>query len=223
MWVLVKQTDGLLRAEGLGEDRHSAEGIERLLALLCLCGSAYGMVMGCFGGWSGDRIWQVLYSAAKVPLLLLGTFLICLPSFFILNTVAGVRSDFGRALRALLATQAAMTVILCSFAPFTALWYLTSANYHSAVLFNGMVFAVSSLAAQVILRRLYRHLIQRSRKHANLLRIWLVSYVFVGIQLGWLLRPFVGQPSSAVELFRQNAWGNAYLEILHHLAGVIAR
>jgi hypothetical protein len=221
MRAFFERSDLLLRPEqGLNPSRRPGEIIRQLLVCVCLYGLTYGTVMGSFGGISGDHAWQMLYSATKVPLLLLGTFLICLPSFFVLNTVAGLRSDFRNALQALLATQAAMTIVLCSLAPFTALWYFSSGNYHSAVLCNGVAFAASSSAAQAILRRLYRPLIRRNRRHILLLRIWLASYIFVGIQLGWLLRPFVGEPGSGVQLFRENAWGNAYVEVLHHIAGL---
>ena len=29
-----------------------------------------------------------------------------------------------------------------------------------------------------------------------MLRTWLVIYVFVGIQMGWVLRPFIGDPAA---------------------------
>ena len=47
------------------------------------CGLAYGSVMGSFGG----RIEQVAFSAIKVPLLLLATLMLSLPSYFVLNTM----------------------------------------------------------------------------------------------------------------------------------------
>ena len=30
-----------------------------------------------------------------------------------------------------------------------------------------------------------------------MLRTWIVIYVFVGIQMGWVPRPFIGDPKSA--------------------------
>lgn len=46
--------------------------------------------------------------------------------------------------------------------------------------------------------------------HRWLLRAWLLVYAFVGIQMGWLLRPFVGDPNSPTHFFREKMWGNAY-------------
>ena len=63
---------------------------------------------------------QALYSALKVPLLLLATVGLSLPSFFILNTLLGLRDDFGTRARAIAASQAGLTVILVALAPLTA-------------------------------------------------------------------------------------------------------
>jgi hypothetical protein len=184
-----------------------------LALLVVVFGGAYGAVMGTYAGPSGPRVTQMVFSATKVPLLLLVTFVISLPSFFVLNTLLGVRDDFGEAVRALVATQAALTIILASLAPITAFWYVSVQGYRHAILFNAAMFAVASFAAQFLLRRLYRPLIERNPKHRLLLRAWLVVFAFVGIQMGWVLRPFIGNPAMPTRFFREGAWGNAYVEV----------
>ena len=169
--------------------------------------------MGSFGGVFGERFWQVVFSAVKVPLLLAGTFALSLPSFFIVNTLFGLRSDFLYSTRALVATQAGLTIVLASFAPFTILWYASSSNYRAAILFNLVMFGSASVTAQWLLRRFYEPLIQRDRRHRKLLRVWLVIYGFVGIQMGWVLRPFIGTPNLTPQFLRQDAWGNAYVRL----------
>ena len=186
--------------------------------LLLACGLAYGAVMGSFGG----RSLQSLYSAMKVPLLLLATVALSLPSFFILNTLSGLRDDFGRALRAVIASQAGLTVILVAFAPLTAFWYASTTDYHAAILFNGAMFGAASVGAQVLLRRAYRPLIARYPRHRWMLRAWLVLYAFVGIQMGWILRPFIGDPTGPVEFFRRGAWDNAYVIVARMIWDQIA-
>ena len=167
-----------------------------LAGYVVLCGALYGGVMGCFGGVWGDRAWQVVYSAAKVPLLLLVTLLLSLPSFFVLNTLLGVRANFAQGVRSLVATQAALTLVLVSLAPFTLLWYASSADYTAAMLFNAAMFTTASACGQWVLRRAYRPLIARRERHRWLLRIWFFLYAFVGIQMAWVLRPFIGDPNS---------------------------
>lgn len=171
------------------------------------CGLAYGAVMGLFGGRPG----QAACSAVKVPLLLGATLALSLPSYFVLNTLLGLRDDFAAAWRAVVASQAGLTIILVALAPLTAFWYASFTNYRLAILFNALMFAVASLGAQGILRRGYRSLIGRDPKHRYLLRTWIFLYAFVGIQMGWNLRPFVGTPDEPTRFFRPGPWENAYV------------
>jgi hypothetical protein len=66
------------------------------------------------------------------------------------------------------------------------------------------------VSAQWMLRRSYQPLIETNSKHRWMLRVWLVIYVFVGIQMGWVLRPFIGDPELPVQFFREGSWSNAY-------------
>ena len=118
-----------------------------LAILIVLFGMLYGGIMGTYGGVDGRRIWQVVYSAAKVPILLFATFGLSLPSFLVINTLLGLRDDFGHVVRALMSTQAGLTVILAALAPFTAFWYVSGSHYQPAILFNGAMFAVASISA----------------------------------------------------------------------------
>jgi len=210
--------DELLRARSRGT-LASAHGPRQIVLWMIIFGIVYGAVMGTFGGIGSDRFLQITYSATKVPLLLTATFIISLPSFFVMNTLMGLRDDFAQVMRLLISTQAALTVILASFAPFTALWYASSADYEVAKLFNALMFGGASITAQLVLLRLYRPLIERNPRHRMMVRLWLVIYSFVGIQMGWTLRPFIGKPGMETTFFRQEAWTNAYVEI----AGTIMR
>ena len=104
-------------------------------------------------------------------------------------------------------------IVLASLAPYTAMWYVSFDDHGIAVLFNGAMFALASGAAQIALLRLYRPLIARRRRHRPLWAIWLVLYVFVGVQLAWVLRPFVGTPGLPTQFFRDDSWSNAYVAI----------
>lgn len=221
MLALAHDADVLLRDEA---GRASLRLQRRtLLTLLVLCGAMYGAIMGSYGGLAGDRSLQVLISATKVPLLLLATFALALPSFFVLNTSLGVRSDFGAVLRALVGAQAGLTIVLAALAPYTAFWYASFTGYRSAILFNGVMFAVASLAGQWQLRRAYRPLITGNPRHRLLLRSWLALYVFVGIQMAWVLRPFIGDPNAPAQFFRSGAWGNAYVVVARLIWSAITR
>jgi hypothetical protein len=50
--------------------------------------------------------------------------------------------------------------------------------------------------------------------------MWVIIYAFVGSQMAWTLRPFIGAPSMEFELFRQLG-GNFYANIFASLGEVL--
>lgn len=182
-----------------------------LFLTIALFGMIYGAVMGSYGGVFGDRFFQVVFSAVKVPILLVVTFAISLPSFFVFNTLFGLRTDVNHAIKVLIASQAGLTIVLSSFAPLTFFWYVSIQSYDAALLFNAFMFGCASLCSQSIMQAYYRPLIRKNHRHRTVLRCWLAIYAFIGIQMAWILRPFVGNPGSPVTFFREDSWGNAYV------------
>jgi len=208
--------DILRRAPWVTDQLDSRRAIVRMFGCLVLFGLLYGVAMGSFRALASQPQWlrQVVYSAVKVPLLLTATFVISLPSFYVLNSLFGLRRDFARAVRALVAAQAGLAIVLASLAPFTLTWYASSAVHHEALVFNGAMFAVASFTAQWLVRGYYRPLIARHPRHRQLLWCWLIVYTVVAIQMAWLLRPFLGAPGKNVEFLRPEAWDNAYVIVL---------
>jgi hypothetical protein len=214
---LFRLADNLLRGDRPAAPRAPDQRAARngsLVLVIVACGMFYGGVMGSYGRTDGWRLWQAVYSAIKVPLLMFATFLLSLPSFFVLNTLFGLRDDFPRVVRSLMATQAGLTVILAALAPFPAFLYVSGTTYKLAILFNGMMFAIASASAQWVLRREYRPLVESNPRHRWMFGTWIVIFVFVGIQMGWVLRPFIGHPQAQVQFFREGSWGNAYEFVL---------
>ena len=173
----------------------------------------YGGLMGSFQFDSPERILQVIYAGAKVPLLLFATTLICLPGFFVLNTILGLRDDFRESLQAILAGQAGLSVALAALGPLTRFWYFSNSSYRAALLCNVAMFTIAAIAGQMVMLRYYRALIRRHRHHRIALFAWISLYAFVGIQMGWTLRPFVGSPDLAVSFFREEPFSNAYVVV----------
>jgi hypothetical protein len=116
--------------------RESAAGLRarQVIPLIVLCGGVYGGVMGSFAGHGSIRWMQILFSAVKVPMLLGVSFVLAVPSFFILSSLLGLRDDFLSAIRALASAQAGLAITLASLSPFVALWYASCADYGWAIL-----------------------------------------------------------------------------------------
>jgi hypothetical protein len=209
---LAESDDILRRAPWVTRPLESGRAMGRLVGQLVIFGLLYGAAMGSYRGMVAESQWvrQMLFSGVKVPLLLTATFVLSLPSFFVINSLLGLRSDFARAVRALVAAQAGLAIVLASLAPFTMLWYASTSKYNLALVFNGAMFAVASFSAQWLVRGYYRPLVARNRRHRVVLWCWLVVYSLVAIQMAWLLRPFIGAPGHDVHFLRPDPWDNAY-------------
>lgn len=216
--TLLLEADSLLRA---GPTREAPWRWR--LAVLVAFGAFYGAVMGSYSQTGGVRPLQMVYSALKVPLMLTASFALSLPTFFVVNTLLGLRGDFPKVIAALTTTQAGLTVILASLAPITGFIYVSGLDYRKAVLLNGLMFAAASFGAQAILRRSYRDLIAARPIHRQALRAWLIVYVFVGVQMGWILRPFIGDPFQPTQFFRQEGFSNAYVAVAQMVWSVFSR
>lgn len=207
-------TEGVLRPRSTARQDVARRDVFVVLVLAALL---HGAVVGS----QGLRPLQMLYSGLKLPLLLLTSSLICLPNFFMVNTLLGLRRDFPVVLRGLLTAQATVAVSLLGLAPLVAVVYASTADYPLAVCVNGVAFLVASLAGQVTLARVYRPLVRRRPRHRVGRASWLVLYVFVTIQLAWMLRPFIGAPDLATTFFRPGAWDNAYLAVWEDVVRVL--
>lgn len=211
------RTEGLFRDAGSDRDRLRAQ-----LWMVIAGGAMYGAVMGSFSGLAGEGWKQAVISATKVPCLFLVTFLLCLPSFYVLNALAGLRPDFSRVINAVLGFQSLSAIALGAFAPVTALMNLSTTAYSFLVVWSGILFASATLCGQWRMYVLYRPLIAQNRRHGILAVFWMMTYWFVGIQMAWVLRPFVGSPGLPTQFFRRGAWGNAYVELFRILHSVIS-
>jgi MFS family permease len=191
--------------------------------IVLVAGPLYGIGMGSYAAVALQRHWneqalQMVFSGVKVPLLLLATLLVALPSFFVINTLIGLRQDFREALRAILLAQSGLTLILLGLAPITIFVYVSvsplPSGYSLAVLWNAVAFGGASVAAQVLLRKNYRDLIRIDDRHRWMVRLWIFLYAFVGIQMAYVLRPFIGSPLQSTTFFREDPFENAYVRVI---------
>ncbi len=209
--------DALLRATlQPGQSPISA----RTLAQAVACGGALqGAAMGAFAFTNGGSAAYILLSALKVPLFLGIAAALMLPALYVLYALWGLGGEFRLALRALMGGQAAFALILASLSPFTLVFYLSGATYRGALAFNLGLFALSALAAQHLIRARIQTLIRRDARHSRLLFVGFGLWIFVAVQLGWNLRPFVGNPDAPAQFLRPDAFTNAYLAIWRILVG----
>ncbi|MHA2429247.1 MAG: hypothetical protein ACXADB_14590 [Candidatus Hermodarchaeia archaeon] len=124
----------------------------------------YGASMGFFSGGI-----QVFYSALKIPLLLFLTLYICVPTFYVLDSLSGGALSFRQMLTILLAGFTIMATILVAFLPVTAFFLLTTSDYSFIVLLTLAIFALGGIGAIIYFLQgyftIYRMRIKDSAPH----------------------------------------------------------
>jgi hypothetical protein len=172
----------------------------------------YGAVMG-----STHSLWQALSSAVKLPLLFLATLIICSPSLYFFNLLFGSKQSLTQNIALTLTAITVTAVLLLGFAPIVLFFLLTTSQYQFFKLLNVAVFAISGVIGMLFLSQGMRVVsaegAEGARARLTILRLWILVYAFVGSQMAWTLRPFIGFPGSPFELLRQLG-GNFYTDIL---------
>ncbi len=175
----------------------------------------YGAVMGATNLLQGSeldlphKLMQIGVSALKVPVLFLLTCAIVLPPIYVSNAFVGSRLSFRQMLAVLLSALAVTTTVLASMATVALFFALTSQSYDFLKLLHVLFFVYAGLAGLAYQRRCLRELMPAGASTGGLWVLWLVLYMFVGTQLAWVLRPFVGDPGTHFQVFRPRS-GNFY-------------
>jgi hypothetical protein len=184
----------------------------------------YGAVMGATNLLQGStlpinlELAQIAITAIKVPVLYLLTLLIVFPPIYVSNAFVGGRFSFHRMFALLISSVAISVTILASMATVAFFFALTTRSYDFIKLLHVLFFVYSGAAGLDYLRRCV-HEVSTAAGRKTPLRVfamWLLLYMFVGTQLAWVLRPFVGSPNEQFQVFRPRS-GNFYESVMHSL------
>lgn len=197
-----------------------------VVAILSLCG-IYGLTMGGAGlelGWSRGAL-QVLSSGVKVPMLYLLTLLVCYPVLFIVLVLMGSRLSFKQTLALILLALTLNSVLLAAFAPIIAFFIVTNSSYEFIKLMHVFVMTFSGFWAMSALWHGLREMCEKSnlypKRAVRIMQVWILIFGFVGTQMAWSLRPFIGSPDRPFQLFRADQEGNFYSAVLSGAASML--
>ncbi len=190
--------------------------VTRDLLLILAGAGAFGAALGC---WRDP--WQSVFAGIKLPLILLLTAAGNAMLNAMLAPLLGLRLRFRQSFLAILASFALAAAILGAFSPLAAfvIWNApplaagaNDSSTHAAILLLLVgVIAFAGMAANLRLLQLLRALAGDSATSWRVLLAWLAGNLFLGSQLSWVLRPFIGNPSMPVEFLRADAFrGNFY-------------
>lgn len=201
----------------------SDEGIGRRIVgqylLLILFSFLYGAVMGCYNGWE-----QAVSSGVKVPVFLSLTLVVCFPVFYIIQFVLGSKLGVLHMLNVILNGFLMVSLIMVAFAPIVIFFLITGDNYAFIKLLHVGIFSVSGFFGAKAMLDALQYSCEKSKVYPKVgvvvFRFWVVILAFVGMQLAWNLRPFIGDRGMKFELFRERE-SNFYLSVIHSVRNVV--
>ena len=214
---------GELTAITVWIERWSTRRFALHIGVIILGAGLYGAAMG----WWRDPQ-QALFTAAKFPLVILLTTMGNALINAMLAPLLGLNIPLRQSSSAILMSFTVAAAILGAFSPVLAfmIWNappmspqaVSGATYSLIKLANVAVIAFAGTTGNV---RLFQTLAQLGGSKAIAFRVlvaWLVGNLFLGSQLSWILRPFIGAPNLPVEFFRATALhGNFYENVFQTL------
>ena len=204
-------------------ERWDARRFALHLGVIVLGAGLYGAAMG----WWRDPQ-QALFTAAKFPLVILLTVAGNALLNAMLAPLLGLNIPFRQSCSAILMSFTAASAILGAFSPLMAfmVWNappispetIQGATYNLIKLANVLVIAFAGTTGNARLFQLLARLGGSRTVAWRVLFAWLAVNLFLGSQLSWILRPFIGAPNLPVEFFRLTALrGNFYENIFQSL------
>ncbi|HEY3760821.1 MAG TPA: hypothetical protein VGN23_03645 [Verrucomicrobiae bacterium] len=193
------------------------------LAIIILGAGCYGAAMGW---WRSPE--QALFTAAKFPLVILLTVLGNALINAMLAPLLGLNIPFRQSFSAILMSFTVTAAILGAFSPLIA-FMVWNAPPMSPEVIRGFTYELIKMVNVVVIAfagtvgnaRLFQTLVQLGGSKAvagRILFAWLAINSFLGSQLSWILRPFIGSPNLPVEFFRVSALhGNFYENVFQSL------
>lgn len=192
------------------------------LAWIVLGAGFYGAAMGF---WREPL--QGFYTAIKFPLIILATTFGNALLNAMLAPLLGLNVTFRQSVFAMLTSFSISSAILGAFSPLIAfvVWnapplvlnvQISDATYGSIQLMHVAIIAFAGTVANFKLLQWLKQLGGNSAAARRVLFAWLAGNLFLGSQLCWIFRPFIGFPGLPVEFFRPDAFrGNFYEAVFH--------
>ena len=173
----------------------------------------FGLVAGAYSGPA-----QAASAGIKLPFLFFATFAVCFPAFFVVQVLVGSRLRLLQVAVLVFGALALTSVLLAAFVPITAFFLITGANYYFQHLLNIAIASVAGLFGMYALHEGLSVVCEKRgvypRKALTIMRAWAVLFAFVGIQLAWSLRPFLGDRNQPFQVFGRYQ-GNFYAAIIY--------
>ena len=200
----------------------------RVLLCVAVIFAGAGLYGAAMGYWRSPV--QAGYNLVKFPLVVFATALGNALLNGMLAPLLGLNLRFQQSLMLVLMSFTIAAAIVGSFAPIVFFIVCNTPPlagqkeiswlpYHFVQLTQVVIIAFAGVAANVRLLRLLRLLSGGPRVARRVLCAWLAGNLFLGSQLCWILRPFIGSPALPVEFLRPNAFQGNFYETVFRAIG----
>jgi hypothetical protein len=214
-------------------DRLRTQGLQwkDLLGLVAFVVFSCGLYGAVLAGWRSPRL--MLYVAVKLPVLFLGTATIVAVFNWMTACVFGSGLSFRSTVFVVLAAMTIAAWILLSLVPVALFFLLTGVSssgphnelryaHNSILVTHVCILALAGLGGNAALLKGIRRIVRPDCSTNSLFCLWILAFAFVGCQLSWILRPFVGSPFYPVAFMRadcldRNFYEFVFTEVLPYL------
>lgn len=156
-----------------------------MLLIALVCSVIYGLVVGSFSG--KQQLWA---APIKIATGLLLSGLICLPSLYILSCLSGSTARLTEVIGFLAGLLALTAVLLIGFAPVA--WVFSQST--ESVVMMGILHLIFWVVAICFgIRFLQTGFSQLASKSSIGIKVWVIIFLFVQLQMTSALRPIIGQ------------------------------
>ncbi len=218
---ILTMLDGILRnQESFFEDIFEGRNLKYFLKwfFMAIFGlmALYGFSMGSAGFRNGltQGFMQTVSSGVKVPMLYLLSILVCYPVLYFIVVLMGSKLNFVQTFVLILLALVLNSILLAGCAPIVLFFTFTGSSYEFIKLIHVAIFVFSGSWAMQTLWRGLTAMCEKSdlypRQAVQILQVWVLVFGFVGIQMAWSLRPFVGSPDRKFQIIRTTQDGNFY-------------
>lgn len=177
---LLKQPVRLMQACKSGKGGVPA----KLICIAAVSLSVFGVLLGTFSG--GEQLWA---APLKIVLGMVVAVLICTPSLYIFSALDGLNGRLSQIMAVLLGMVALLALLMLGFAPI--IWvFSTSTDSIGFMGFLVLVFWIIGLYFGS--RLLVSTATSLGLQTTGYLRIWIVIFTVVTLQMSTTLRPLIG-------------------------------
>jgi len=204
----------------LKREEETGKMIGSLICFIVFSGAVYGAVLA---GWRSPLL--SLYVAVKLPVLLIGTTVIVAVLNWLLATIYKSGLTFRQVMAITYGSMGVAGWILLGLIPVTGFFTFAVApsdtdpqtlrlSHNCLLLTHIIIIAVAVIVGNRALRRGLAAVIAPGCSPGKLYWSWIVAFAFVGCQLSWILRPFVGSPFYPVVFLRPDCLERNFYEFV---------